>query len=431
MSLDGLRTGAEAFLRGPGGGGRRGTRSVSWKQRFDVPMKDAADARDISEPCIFINAEYDDPYQPGVKRPYYHYRVHHFNQGTKNYREIVCSAGPDGRGECYGCHMYSQGNKWAEPKDKVSFNIAHLGWYHDTPLLDSKTGQPIMKREDPTQYIIIRTPCEAQGNNFQCKWCGAGYQRAYGGHRYLEVGPGHFESIQGMDKALQGTCVNCHTSVLIPETSYRCPDCKEVAYEIATSGFTTQEQVQQYNLSHQPCRKCGSVKPFEPAYECGYVKGVKMGGGCAPGQTKVATLFDTVVYLFREKGKLVTLKGDVKVPFSNFRAPEGGRTPEAVLEEIKVPFDFSNLYKPDSVAEQCKQVGAQNPFGPAAPSYQPYPGPAAWQQPGQSQTAVPPPQGMAPPMQGQPQQWQQPNQVPPPPPPSPGVPGMPPRPFGR
>jgi hypothetical protein len=447
MGLDGLRAGAEAFLRS-GGRGAKGGRKVNWRQRWEIPMKDSTDPRGIAEPAIFVDAEYEDAYLPGMKRPYYHYRVHNFNQGTKAYFQMICSSGPDGRGNCVGCWLYSQGKKWAEPKDKVAFNIAHLGWYHDTPLLDKQTNQIVYKQNEPGVPIIVRAACEAQAGNLQCKWCQAGYQRIFGGHRYIEVGPGHLESIQGIDKALQATCINCKTGVLTPETAYRCPDCKTVAYEIATSGFTTQEQIHQYNFNHQPCRQCSSTNPFEPAYECGYVQGQKMGGGCAPGQTKVATLFDTVLFLHREKGKLVTLKNEHKVAFSDFRAPEGGRTPEDILAEIKTPFDFADTFKPEDTDSQAKRAGVPNPYGPAVPAFQSYPGPAAWQQ---GQQPVPPPQQQYPQFQGQnppqqypqqnmppqvPQQpvpqWQQPGQVPPPPPPpSPGVPGAPPRPFGR
>lgn len=446
MGLDQLRQGADSLLRNrrSSGGGRR----ANWNQRFDIPIKPAGAPGDISEPVIFGDAAYDaiievNRQQIQAKLPFFKYRVHRYGQGTKNFVEIICSAGDDGRGDCVGCYDYSHGKKWAEPKDKLAFNIIHLGWYHDTPLLDRKTGQPVMKREDQTQYVMVKTQCEATGAQLQCKWCQAGYQRTYGGHRYIEVGTGHLESIRNMDTELSQTCVNCGSQVLTPPGRYHCPNCKVDVVDVATAGFTSQEQLAAYIAAPQPCYQCQNTEPLVPTYECGFVKGQKMGRCCPPGQTRVATLFDAVIYLYREKGKLTTLIGTPKMSFDQFVAPQGGKTPAEVLADVyKAPFDFAELYKPNDVKIQAERLGCPNPFAPQGPAYQPYPGapqgavPPPPQYPGQQQQQPQqpqyqqPPAGPMPPPYAQPQfppqqqaPWQGQQQVPPPPPQSPGMPG--------
>ena len=462
--LEGLRAGAVALLssRSSGRSGRR----AHWSMRFTIPIKNDGDMNNIAEPVIFVNASYPDPYDTTKTYLFHRFKQHKYSLGNNKFATIVCSAGVDGKGNCIGCYDYAHGKKWAEAKEYAAFNIAHLGWYHDTPLLDQHTNQVIYKRNEPGQPVMVREACEAQGATLQCKWCQAGYARIYGGHRYLEVGTGHLESIVNMDKELQQTCMGCGSQVLTPPSRYRCASCETEVMSIewlVQAGYTTQDQVSAYLDAPQPCFQCQNQDPLKPLYECGFVNGTKMGRCCEPGKTKVATLFDTVVYMCRVKGKLTTLVGSPKLTFDQFVPPQGGRKPLDVLADVyKTPFDFAELYKPDDTATQAKRLGCQDPFGQAAPGYQPYPGPAAWQQPGQvpppqqppqgqqyqqypppAQPQAPqypqpqqyqqPPQGYVPPPQGLPPQFpQQPNQVPPPPPPpSPGVPGMPPRPFGR
>lgn len=426
MGLDALRQGADALLRNSrkgGGGGRR----ANWRQRFDIPIKPSGAPGDISEPIMFCDAEYEDMYTPGKAYPFFHFKQHRYSLGQNQFRTIICSGGPALDKPCIGCWDYAHGKKWAEPKDYVGFNIVHLGWYHDVPLLD-KNNQIIYKQNEPGQAVIVRDACEATGTQLQCKWCQAGYQRVYGAHRYLEVGTGHLESIFNWDKELQQTCVGCGSQVMA--VGYKCGNCKVdllTTAQLMQAGYSTQEQVNAYIAAPQPCYQCQSTVPLLPSYECGYVKGVKMGRACPPGQTKVATLFDSVIYVYREKGKLTTLVGMPKMSFEQFRAPQGGKTPTEVLAEVyKTPFNFAELYEADSLEDQAKRLGCQNPYAAQQPGYSPYQGPAAWQQPGQQQS-VPPPQYP----QNQQPQYQQPpagNVPPPPPPPSPGVPGAPPRP---
>ncbi len=456
-AMAGLRRGAQALNNQKSGKSSRQSYYARLKppamndQLLKYLTPDETRGTQIAEPVVIINAAYTDVYQtkdengqplPGpVIHPAYRYRSHTFpvsgqskrtGQKYQNFRDISCSAGIDEYAPlpCLGCYQADHGED-VSARDQWAFNVAHLAWYHEVPLV--KDGRVVTKRDNKAP-IMVKNECQThrpinmvfsrmdQQNRGQqqarpCEGCQQQAPFIWGDHRLIQVGKNQLNNILGIDAELNKSCVNCGTG--IATIGYDCAKCGVEMLNVAQSGWTN-AQIETFAKTMLQCRACGFGGPPMPAYECGFdMRSLqKVPGGCADNvDPRPLDIFDVVLWIQRE-GENTSSTMVVKqwVPISQFKMPNGNLsgTPdnkplsEALKDIVPKPFDFPEMFKPKSIDEQCKEVQRPNPFVQQQPQYQQYGG-----QPQQPQQPVPqgygPPQGgpgFGPPPSAQPPQQQ-------------------------
>ncbi len=446
MSMETLRQGAQnARVSGGGKGPMRAHYYARWKpptMRAEMTKFLAAPPNEeaflqISEPIVVIKGEYADPYQRNEdgspKNPIpmteaKHIRVHTYSlwikpknggQSFQTFKDMLCSAGPDPHSPqpCVGCWDEDHGNKDARPKDQWVFNVAHLGWYHEAPLV--KDGQIQMKKDNSgpilikneclshkMESIILTRAAQSGARNLRqakaCEGCQQGHPFVFGDHRVIQIGFKHLTDLSDKDDNLGKVCMNCGTNMLL--FRFDCGHCNTTMVDIVSSGWTN-VQISDFAKSVQQCRSCGFQGNPAPYYECGFdERFAKIGNGCPSDIEPVkGSLFDSVIWVQR-KGEKTDSKYDItkSVQIGAFQTYDGRPLSEHLAQIVKSPFNLDEMYKPDSTDDQAEMINKQSRCAAQQPQFQWY-GP----QPQMGAPGYGPPQGggyapsgYAPPQQG-------------------------------
>lgn len=418
-SMAGLRRGATA-LNNSKGGSKRNVSMARWKPPkmpaglVGYLTPDETRGTQVAEPIVFMAADYIDVYQthdennqplPGpVHQPAYRFRSHTVpatikpknGQAFQKFVDLICSSGIDQHAPqpCLGCYFVDHGED-ISARDQWAMNVAHLGWYHEVPLV--RDGQIQMKR-DGKGPVMVKNECQthrmlnqvyqrmdqATRGKPQARPCEGCQQQApfvWGDQRVVQVGKNQINNILAFNDQLGNTCANCGTGIMV--VAYTCSRCNEDILDVASSGWTN-AQIDQFSKVVSQCRACGNIDRPVPAYECGIdLRTMQpVAGGCPENVSpRPLDIFDVVVWVQRE-GESTTSALVVKywMPIQNFRMPDGrlsgfqdGRPLADALKEIVAkPFDLKAMYTPLSLDEQAKQIQRQNPFVAAAPAYSAY-----------------------------------------------------------
>jgi hypothetical protein len=373
MSLEGLRRGALRVMESGKGKGKGGF-YLKWKP----PKKPMGSQYQVAEPILFMPAQYTDPYNidPATGQPTidvaYHFREHNFRRGPKDFRSCICSAGPDPQNPqpCNACRevdlMKSKSGEdrtGAEARDQWVFNIAHLVAYHTNVPLE-RDGKIIMKRDRPTEPVLIEEQCVGRG----CKHCAHQLPMHVGSVRAFQVGAGHLNIVLGWNDKVGCYCANCLTPVGKPQ-QYFCP---------RTNELLTDEYLAKFSKTPVQCHnpQCGLVTIPEAVLECGYdPTGQRKipGTGCPDNvEPKRLSLFDCIFYVQREGEGTDTKIIDVSwQPKGMFQSPDG-RSLDQILSTIQ-PLNFPEMFKPEPLDKQASRLGINNHYATQAPAYSPYP----------------------------------------------------------
>ncbi len=443
MSMETLRQGAQSVNSGKGGGSIRSSYYARWKppqmndvvRRFLAAPPNEESVTQVAEPVVLVRGEYPDLFaiDPQTKMPVnpppicegHRFKVHTFKvwiqpqrqgqQGFETFKDIVCSAGPDLHAPqpCVGCYLVDHGKKDSKPKDQWAFNIAHLGWYHNSPLV--KDNQIQMKR-DNSGPVMIREECLSHkmenivlgrgAQQFskrkyrQCGGCQGQHPFLYGDHKVLQLGFKHLKSLFAIDDDLGKKCINCGTFVIRMFFNCGNPDCNARIVDIATTGWTN-EQIDTFSKTAQQCGRCNFYGAPYSEYKCGFderfypVPGAGCRGDVEPAKMSI---FDCVVWLQREgentESDIVVKKFE---PISTYRTHDGRSLDEHLKEIIKSPFNMGEMYAPDSLDDQANTIRQANPYAQQQPQFAGYPG----QQPQVPQQGYAGPQAVGYPPQAQ------------------------------
>lgn len=409
----------------------------NWRERFRLP-------KGSPTPFLFIDAEYIDHnpdasqieldpttgHQKQVKTAFFKYRKHRrklMKYGKEMFLDEVCSAGhnPHSPQPCAGCYAMDSGDKSVTLSDGFVLGLIHLHPYHGHPTID-KGGQVVMKNDGSGPYITYdectgrtcnycRTlagnpviPVQGQQwPNFQAK----DISTVFGHRRYIEIGKGHLSDLDGWATQVASICggtlpngAPCNSQLITD--GYECPHCHSLVIDME-SDPRTDEQITMEVMKPYPCLKCQRPVLLSEKVSC---------DTC--GKAVMHSLFNVVLWGVRQgegtNSHLVLQRSEGLADFAA-KVPAnilGGKTVQQIVEELGKPYNFEEMYKPKSLAEQAKRLelelpanmlGSSGPtFGQtpqygapaqppqyAAPAYQPYPtGPQA--APGGPPPFVPP-----------------------------------------
>lgn len=450
--MEGLRRGAQNVNNGKGGKGGKGRGFYSrWKppymaealKKFLAAPPNEEARMGVSEPIVLIPGEYPDlyardeqgnPINPPPVTEGLHFRAHTFNvmvpgkngqKGYSQFRDIICSSGPEAHAPqpCVGCAQNDAGVD-GKPRDQWAFEIVHLGWYHQSPLI--KDGQ-VQKKRNSNEPVLVKNLCDSyskinqiharahQANPrdwkeaYVCEGCQGQHPFTWGEHRTMQVGKNHLINLLDLNDKIGQKCATCGTNIL--RVAFDCgnPQCGEELLNVASTGWTNQ-QLDQYSKMQVGCQRCGYQGFPVSVYSCGFNENFQqVAQECAnPVQM---SFWDCVIWVQREgestSSELVITRVD---PITTFATPDGRPLSEHIKELTQNRFDLSEMFKADSLEEQAKRLFVQNPYAAQQPQYQQYPGQQpgyGYQQPGQPQYPQP--------QQGYPQQqggYQQPQQSP-------------------
>lgn len=434
--MDGLRRGAQNVNNGKGGKGGKGRGYYArWKppymaeklKQFLAAPPSEESRMGVSEPVVLIPGEYQDLYarddngNPILPPPItegYRFRAHTFSvmvpgkngqKGYQQFRDIACSAGPEAHApqNCVGCYQNDHGAD-GRPRDQWAFEIAHLGWYHQSPLM--KDGQVQMKRgtNDP---VLVKNECdtqrkasEVQGRAhralpkdwnapYQCKGCEGQHPWAWGDHRTLQIGKNHLTNLLDVNDKIGQKCATCSTTIL--RVAFECGQCQNELLDIATSGWTN-AQLDQFSKMPVGCQKCGNNNLPFPIYSCGYNENFQRVAEECTNPVQMS-FWDCVIWVQREgestSSELIITRVD---PISTFQTPDGRPLADHLGELVKDRYDLTEMFKPDSLEEQAKRLYIQNPYAAPQQQYGQYPGgppQQGYQQPPQQGGYAPPQQG--------------------------------------
>ena len=429
------------------GGGRRG----SFYDRYRLPAEPAPEAAGI-----LLRGEYIDPspapelveVDPATGRakpvvnPYFKYKQHK-HMGKKNgkdwFSSEICSAGNDPHNPqpCVGCFSMDSGNKAVTVSDQFALGYLHLAYYHGHPLLDDN-GQIQMKK-DNSGPVVVYDECSGRTCNYcrvmqgqppiahqQDPW--PGYppntlSTVFGRRRYLELGKGHLSDISGIDTTIGSMCGNCASQ--LTTDGFACPTCNSVVIDMANDP-RTDEQIALEVIKPYPCMRCQRAVMLREVVSCEVCE--------RQGRQGVQlSVFDVVLMAKRQgegtKSHVVRTNHMTIEAFAQRIDPQflNGKTlREYVTEMAGQPYDFFEMFKPKSLADQSKRLELPMPPGRGGQPQQQY---AAYgQQPQQPQQSFygTPQQPAAIPQGGQMPYPQQPGMVPAPAPgypaPAPGGP---------
>lgn len=368
---------------------------------------------EVAEPMVLIAGQYEDLYakdrdgnrvQPPPITEGYRFKVHTFNvfikpskpgqNGFTTYRDITCSAGPEPHAPqpCLGCYSVDHGKKDSKQKDQWAFNIAHLGYYHMVPFV--KDGQVQMKK-DNSGPILIKEECPTYkmenillGRGIQsgkikdpkiisrfkqCEHCAQGVPHTFGDHRLIQLGFGHLKNLFEIDDQLGKRCLSCGTHII--RMGFKCSKCNTGLLDIATATGWTNDQIEQFAKTETTCQ-CGHTDLPKSIYQCGFDENYNQ----IPNKTsceepKKMSVFHCVLWIQRQgentDSEIVVKKMEL---ISQYVTHDNRPLQEHLDEICKAPFNFEEMYKPESVEEQARVLQIPNPWAAAQPQYTQYPG---------------------------------------------------------
>lgn len=444
MSMDGLRRGAQNLNNGKGKGSSRsafyarlripqiavgagmGKERVSFDLRPFLAAPPSEESKiEAAEPVVLIAGEYDDVYAadaqgakiiPPPKGEALHFRLHSFNvfmaprnpseRGYNTFRELVCSCGPEPHAPqpCIGCYQADHGDKNARSKDAWAFNMAHLGWYHLTPLLKDGVIQmkrdnsgPVMVKQECMTYKMEnvylgraiqsgRVPAIIAKKYKECEGCKQRLQHIWGDHRVLQLGFKHLKNILEIDDKVGKRCINCNTGIL--RVAFDCEKCNTEMLDLSQVQWTN-DQIETYSKSPTACQSCGHQGLPKSGYECGFDDNYnQVAQSCANPQK--TTIFDCVLWLQREgestESEVVVKRVEL---LSQYKTQDNRPLTDHLPEIVKEPYNLADMYKPDTLDEQAESIRVQNPYATQQPQYGSYGGQPSGGYPGSGQQVGP------------------------------------------
>lgn len=403
------------------GKGSRG----NWRENFR-PRKG------VNSSFVLINGDYVDPdpdpkiveldMQTGQPKPvivpYYKWLKHRRKLPNKSYPlSETCSRGWDAHNPqpCAACAAMDQGDKSIGLSEAYNFGLVHLAIYHRHPLLDRKTNQVIMKKDNSGPFMV-ETECEGPKT---CNFCqflsgqmitleqGESFgpydpqtlSYVYGSRRYLEIGKGHLGNLSDWDKQVGSHCGgiayvrdSAGNYVYDPVTKQPiakgrcnneltmdalvCSNCNNVLID-AEKDPRTVVQLEELAMDKYPCHYC--QRPV-------FLKEIDSCDSC--GNAVVNSIFDGVITAMRQgedtQSHLVLTGYNIIEEFEA-SLPQGirqllqGKTLRDRIQELAKPYNFEELCKPRSLQEQAKHLELNvQPTAPTA--YGAYGPPAGVQQ---------------------------------------------------
>ena len=423
------------------GGGRRG----SFYDRYKLPADPAPEAAGI-----LLRGEYVDPNPPAelieidpatgrpkpVVNPYHKYKKHTHAVASKKYPvDELCSMGDDPHNphQCVGCFAMDSGNKNVTLVDQFALGWLHLAFYHGHPLLDQQ-NQVVMKKDKPSEYVIVFDECDGRTCNF-CRtlqgqpiipkqddpWPGYPANTittVFGRKRYMELGGGHMSDIAGIDSTVGSLCGTCGSQ--LTTDGFACPTCNSLVIDLANDTRTDEQLAVEVSKPY-PCLRCQRAVLLREVVSCETCE--------RQGKQGVQlSAFDVVLMAKRQgegtKSHIIRVN---HMPIEQYaqrvdpRYLNGKSLREHITELIGQPYDFAEMFKPRSLQEQSKRLELPMPPGFGGPQTAQYGAYGTQPQAGQQQFYGAP-QGAPPPQAAQQQTAYGAPAFGQPPPPPPGYP---------
>lgn len=379
MAMSAFRRSAAQETKNRGGKGGKS----SYYEKMRLPKVEAT-------PIVILRGEWVDPKPPkeleeidpttGRPKPaildYYKYLVHKrkfMENGNEAYRDEPCSKGYDDHNPqpCAGCMAIDSGDKSIKLTDAYVFSIVHLIPYHTHPLIDWRTKQ-IMMKKDNSGPVMTFAECQGRLCNF-CRvqqgqqpivqqngpqwdgWQANQITTSFGHRRYLEIGKSHLSNLEGFDNIVSSMCGTCRNPLTVE--GYACGTCDTLLIDMQYE-TRSNEQIQDAISKAYPCLTCNrQVLLMESAY----CQSCEASGR----QFRQDSLFSSVLYLFRQgegtKSQIMMQRSQPLDELGQILAQQGwlqnGKTIHQLIEEIGKPYDFAEIFKPRNIEEQRKKLG--------------------------------------------------------------------------
>jgi hypothetical protein len=390
-----FRRSVAADTRKKGGKGGRG----NWHDRWRLSHSASA--------FMLVEGEYLDQYpdpstqeiDPATGKPkpvvlaYYKYKKHRrklLKGGREDFRDEVCSAGPDAHNPqpCVGCYAMDTGDKSVTLSDGFAVTALHLNFYHKHPLVDTKAGGGIVMKKDQTGPVMVDSECTGRTCNF-CRtlrgepiipmqgqeWPGylaKDIGTFFGKRRYMELGKNHLGDLIGWDRAVGSQCGG---NIIDPRTnqvlspcrnqltcvSWNCQNCKNVVIDMATDS-RTDEQIQDAVMKAYPCMTCQRNVFLEEVVACDKQRNPQMPDAPYCSGAKQFTVFKVVLTGLRQgestNSHLFLQRFDTVEDFGRSVNPQflNGKSFKDYIEEIAKPFDFTEVLAPRKLEDQAKRL---------------------------------------------------------------------------
>lgn len=416
MAMSAFRRSAATETKNKGGKGGKG----AWYEKMALP-------KGSPTPVLMLRGGYVDPNPPqslieidpatGRAKPvindFFKYRKHKRKLmgpgGKEEFRDEPCSAGNDPHNPqpCAGCSAMDQGDKSVTLQDMYLFGVLHLAPYHLHPLFDYK--ERVFREKQDKTMMMTYSECEGR----TCNYCKVqnGQQpvvqqgeiwppfqpnmisTTFGHRRYLELGKSHLSDLEGFDNSISSICANPQCQQQLCVDGYACPTCNNMIITMASDPRDDKE-ISEAVLLPYPCLTCQRSVLLKEIVSCEFCE-------AAGRQFQQTSLFDNVLFLFRQgEGTKSHIMMQRYQPIDVFGTQlqqmgwlRDGKTIRHLIEEIGKPYDFAEVFKPRSLADQAQKLklaapqALQSAYGPQAPMYgQPM-------QPQQQQNFMPPQQG--------------------------------------
>lgn len=375
--------------RGSGGGGGGG-----WFDMFKLPVN-------TPTPFVLIKAEYIDPNPPQerieydannqpipVKNLFYKYKQHTrktFKNGQEYFPKERCSTGHDPHNPqpCAGCMAYDMGDKTISLSDRFAFGIVHLTPYHRHPMVDYQTGQVRMKQDNSGPFFKY-SECLGRSCSL-CKYKAGqplpkgetpppfhpnDISTEFGHRRYLDLGKNHLNNLQSWDGTITSQCSSpiydakgtfiAKCGQQLTRMSFNCPHCDSVLIDMATDP-RTDEEIEQAIAHPYVCLKCQKSVNVHEVVSC---------DSCASAQRPHLQngIVDMVLWGMRQgegtQSQLVLQQFQLVEEFQRslpgpIQQMLGGKSVADIIKELGNPYNFDEVIKTNTVADQAKRLMLQ------------------------------------------------------------------------
>jgi hypothetical protein len=332
------------------GGSGGGNLSIRWNNRWAPPQGVLTTGRLL--PGNYINFE-------GEESEYFHY-VTHFVSRSK--RELICSkkyqivsnCGKDELvdigGKCLACEEKAKGAEDISWSLKHVFNWLHLANYHKVVAIDKKNGKLLRYSKGPKEgeQIFNDKPCT--GRN--CEHCQAKLDKFFGNKCHWSLGSGHLNELTGFVMDIAQDCSNCGEGRL-SISGYECENCGHLIIDIKTTKMSD-EEIRSYTSRKIQCNECKYIGVSIMQTECSHCQ-----------DPMPLSIFDCELEIKRQgegTNSSIQIPRRKKIDVETYvdRIPN--------LEKLLVPFNFNQVFAPDTFEAQAKILGIRNPYGSENPN---------------------------------------------------------------
>jgi hypothetical protein len=344
--------------------GRKGYTGGKSRQHYIVKEKDKDGKRvDRSDAIILLPGEYPVYHQNNEfieepeDRPIDHWHGSMMHSGMKVGKKFLsaqCSAGydPQRPKDCVFCKKVEDGVDYIKPpREHFYITIFHLAPYIKTLITDD-AGKPKTNQKGDFSYWWQQIPWDPDEATKALKeskrFFGDKYRR-FGLQKYLCLPPTQYDVLVNKGPDLQKHCASCHEGQLTPLAIA----CEHRGCGMYTPYKNPNELLRVYD-GMDACPNCdGDLDGIRIDYDCDCCND--------PDPTNI---YDCVLWIRRDgEGAKTNINVLRHRSIVRFKIPEeyGPATVEELLEEVK-PFDFPAMTKPDSLRDQAKYIGVDNPY---------------------------------------------------------------------